>query len=132
MVLTWGRTMKTIGQQRGMTGIGWLIVLGLLAFGVLVILRLAPVYLEYSKIASSIDSLEDEPQITQKSIPQIRKMLSRRFEINDVESISAKNAEIRIKQGVLTVDLKYEVRTHLAGNTDVVTMFHKDLELVGH
>lgn len=124
--------MRLKKYQGGMTGIGWLLVLGMLAFGVLVVLRLAPVYIEYSKVSSSVKSLKEVPQITQKSIPQIRKLLSRRFEINDVSAVSASDADIKLKQGVLTVGIAYEVRTPLVGNTDVVSKFHKDVEVIGN
>ena len=39
--------MRMANKQRGMTGIGWLTVLGLIAFFSLLALRMIPSYLEY-------------------------------------------------------------------------------------
>ena len=75
--------MQTLKTQRGMTAIGWIIVLGLIAFFVLLALRLTPGYLEYFSVASSIESLENEPGITEKSPPEIRSLIDKRFQVND-------------------------------------------------
>ena len=50
-------------DQRGMTAIGWLLVLGLIAFFTLITLRLVPLYIEYGKVASVLESLPDENRI---------------------------------------------------------------------
>jgi predicted Kef-type K+ transport protein len=65
-----------MNRQRGVTAIGWLIILGLIAFFVLLTLRLAPVYIEAYKVSSQLKSLNREPNITKKSVPQICDLLS--------------------------------------------------------
>ncbi len=52
--------MQSLKRQNGMTAIGWLIVLALIGFFVLLTLRMLPSYLEYYKIVSSLDSMEKE------------------------------------------------------------------------
>ena len=46
--------MKTLKRQQGMTGIGWLIILGMIGFFVSLGLRLFPVYSENFNVSSSI------------------------------------------------------------------------------
>ena len=51
--------MKGLHKQRGMTAIGWMLVLGLIAFFTLVTLRLLPMYMEYTKVVSVLGVLAE-------------------------------------------------------------------------
>ncbi|MFP5505546.1 MAG: DUF4845 domain-containing protein, partial [Gammaproteobacteria bacterium] len=115
--------MQTLKSQQGMTAIGWLIVLGLIAFFVLLALRLTPGYLEFATVKSSLESLKNEPGITQKTPAEIRNMLGKRFDVNDVKSIGSKDVKIDSQGGRMRVWVDYEVRTKVIGNVDVVTTF---------
>ena len=53
--------MKTLKQQQGVTGIGWLIILDLDEFFVFIGLRLVPISKEHSNVVNSLKSLEQEP-----------------------------------------------------------------------
>lgn len=124
--------MKGLRKQRGMTAIGWIIVLGLIAFFTLLILRLAPLYLEYSKVSSVLESLHNEPGITRQSKAEIQRLISRRFEINDVRNVDPKIAEIESRNNRLTVTLEYERRTNMLGNIDLVVTFDKSVEVIAN
>ena len=127
-----GVVMKGLRKQRGMTAIGWIIVLGLIAFFTLLILRLAPLYLEYSKVSSVLESLHNEPGITRQSKAEIQRLISRRFEINDVRNVDPKIAEIESRNNRLTVTLEYERRTNMLGNIDLVVTFDKSVEVIAN
>lgn len=124
--------MKGLHKQRGMTAIGWMLVLGLIAFFTLVTLRLLPMYMEYTKVASVLEALQNEPGITRKSKAEIRKLIGRRFDVNDVRELDPKLASIVQKSGVLTVTMVYERRTSLFGNIDLVAKFNKEVEVVAN
>jgi Tfp pilus assembly major pilin PilA len=119
-------------RQNGMTAIGWLLVLGLIAFFALITLRLVPLYLEYAKVASALESLENEPGITRKTKPEIVKMMQKRFEVNDVVNVSAREIKVKKDKGILTVSIEYERREHLVSNLDVVATFDKKIEVVAN
>jgi hypothetical protein len=122
--------MQTLKTQQGMTAIGWIIVLGLIAFFVLLALRLTPGYLEFATVSSSLESLQNEPGITTKTAPEIRSMLGKRFDINDVKTVNARDVKIESKGGRLRVWVDYEVRVPVLGNIDAVSKFHKEVEVV--
>ncbi len=48
--------MQSKTHQRGMTGIGWMIVLALIGFFVLLALRMVPAYLDYFKVVSTLEA----------------------------------------------------------------------------
>ena len=119
-------------RQNGMTAIGWMLMLGLIAFFTLITLRLVPLYLEYAKVVTALESLEDEPGITRKTKSEIIKMLQKRFEVNDIETVSAKQVHIKKDKGILTVSIDYERREHLISNIDIVATFDKKIEVVAN
>ena len=68
-----------------MTAIGWLIVLALVAYFVMLALRLGPVYMEYFAVSDSIESLKDEPAlegmvVTQRSRLSVQPVEKEHFE----------------------------------------------------
>lgn len=117
-------------RQTGMTMIGWILSFGLLAFLVLLALRLVPNYLEFYTISSALESLQNEPNITQKSTAEVRSLITRRFDINDVEHVTARDVQVRKADGRLLVSLEYEVRVPILANVDAVTYFSKEVEMI--
>ncbi len=121
--------MNKADKQRGMTTIGWLIVLFLVGFFALVIVRLTPAYLEYFSVAATLDALREEPFITGMSVSEIRKKIRRRFDVNDVDTINDSNIKIERKGGHLLLTAEYEFRSPLVANVDIVISFYKQVEI---
>ncbi|TCK17580.1 uncharacterized protein DUF4845 [Thiogranum longum] len=121
--------MRKWHHQRGMTAIGWLLVLGLIAFFTLITLRLVPIYLEYSKVVSVLESLANEPGIGAKPRSEIIKLVNKRFDINDVRKVSPKLVKLSKDKGITRISIDYERREHLMANLDVVASFSKEIEV---
>ncbi len=85
--------MRSLQQQKGVTTIGWLIILSLIGFFVLLTLRMAPAYMEYYKVSSTLETLAKESGFD--SPRQIRLTAERRFEISYVDSITPKDLKIK-------------------------------------
>ena len=86
--------MQMANRQKGMTGIGWLTVLGLIAFFALLTLRMLPSYLEYYKVASALEQLVGETGLAEVTPSSIRRSLERQFDIGYVSVITPR--EIRV------------------------------------
>ncbi len=120
-------------KQQGMTGLGWLIVLALIGFFALLILRLAPMYLDDFRAGAALESLKEEPLITEKTPTEIFKLMQNRFDIDDIDDIDLHKAlSIDKSGGVLKLELKYEIRKHVVGNIDVVGSFDHKVQIVQH
>lgn len=122
--------MQTLKSQQGMTAIGWIFVLGLIGFFVLLVLRMTPAYLEFMTVKAALASLQNEPDITEKAPSEIRSMLGKRFNVNDVKSITSKDVTVENQGGRLNVGVDYEVRVGVFGNVDAVMTFIHDVEVV--
>ncbi len=119
-------------HQRGMTAIGWLLVLGLIAFFTLITLRLVPLYLEFAKVASVFESLQTEPGVTRMSKGEILSLIQKRFDVNDVANVNARDTKVSKDKGRLNISIQYERREHLISNIDVVATFDKNIEVVAN
>jgi Domain of unknown function (DUF4845) len=119
--------MRSLHRQKGMTAIGWLIVLGLIGFFTLLTLKMSPSYLEYYKIVSTLDSLEQESGM--QSPADIRRLLNRRFNISYVETINENDVKITTAGPFFKVTAKYDSRVHLFGNVYVVMAFYKQVQV---
>ena len=119
-------------RQGGMTGTGWLVVLALIGFFAMLIIKLAPVYMEHFSVKTVLESLKEEPMITQKSVGEVRKMIQRRLKVNGVYEMSNDAIKIKKEGGVTNVDITYQVTKHMAGNVDVLISFSDNIKLVAN
>jgi hypothetical protein len=117
--------MRSLSQQKGMTGIGWLIVLALIGFFVLLTLKMVPSYLEFYKVVSSLDSIAKESGF--ETPGEIRNLLERRFDISFVNTITPKDVLIKSAGQFYSVRARYDARVHLFGNVSVVMEFDKQV-----
>jgi hypothetical protein len=117
--------MRSLTRQKGMTGIGWLIVLGLVGFFVLLALKMVPVYLEYYKVVSTLESIAKESGY--ESPREIRDLLERRFDISYVSTITHKDVIIKSAGRNFNIRAKYDAREHLFGNVSVMMSFDKQV-----
>lgn len=122
-------TMRGTVEQRGITLIGFLIVLVVVGFFAFMAMKLVPIYQEYMSVVRAMDGLKNEPGIGTKSPPQIRDLLSRRFDISYVDSVKPDNIKLsRSGEGYL-LQIKYEVRKPFLYNIDLVVSFDRTVEL---
>ena len=119
--------MRSRTNQRGMTAIGWLMVLALIGFFVLLALRMVPAYLEFYKVVSTLNSIEEESGFS--SPREIRELLERRFEISYVNTITPADVIIKPMGNTYTVTASYEQREHVVANIYVVMDFEKQVDV---
>ena len=124
--------MKLVSAQRGMTLIGWLLTLVLIGYFVLLVLRLAPGYLEYLNVAKTLESLQSESTLMDMTPGEIRKLIGKRFDVNNVHSISPKDVKIDKQRGKVIVGVDYEVRAPMLANIFLVTHFKREIEAGSH
>lgn len=117
--------MRNIKNQKGMTAIGWLLVLMLVAIFALVGLRLIPVYLDSFKVTSSLESLVNDSGAKGKSGVEVRKLLIKRLDINMVTDVHADDITISRKREGIEVEVAYEARRKLFGDLYLLLDYKK-------
>jgi len=113
------------GNQRGMTLIGFIIILSFVLFFVYLGIKLVPIYLNHMSVASEVRAIAQEPSSANVPPNTLRRNLTSRLHLSYVDHVEAEN--ISIQQGrerVLVVD--YKVETHLIANIDAILSFRTE------
>ena len=116
-------------HQQGLTFISLVFILGLIAFFVLLGLKIGPIYLNHSKVVSTLSELKRTPDIEYQSEPEIRNSLSKRFNINYVNDVTQENITITRHENYLKIVIEYEVVKNIAGNLSVLITFNDVMEV---
>ncbi|MCU7845840.1 MAG: DUF4845 domain-containing protein [Candidatus Thiodiazotropha sp. (ex Monitilora ramsayi)] len=124
--------MHSRQRQQGLTFISWLMILIVMGFMVMVALKITPVYLDHFAVRESLESLKSEPLIGRKQISEIRKLLMRRLDINNIRHLNKDDFTIRRSGGITMVQVKYEERREIIGNLSLVMTFDDSIELISN
>ena len=112
-------------RQKGMTTLGMLILVvfvGLFAFAGI---RLTPVYLNYLKVAGVLDGVYKEFDSQNASRSAIRTSISRRFDVESVSVITARDIDVTQQDGGYLVVAKYDHTTPFISNVFFTVRFDK-------
>lgn len=121
--------MKTIKYQRGVTPLGWLFILAMIAVVALLALKIIPIYLDGFNVYSAIESLEDDANMRGKSRAEMRKLIMRRLDLNYVYGVTKDDIYITQQKNVYVIEVDYERRENIIGNMDIAVTFNKKVEI---
>ena len=116
--------------QSGMTLIGFIFVLAVVGVFVYTGMKVIPMYSEYYGVKQAMKGMSLEPGINNASPDRIRNLFFRRLYVNYSEHVEAKHLKIERIPGGWKLSVKYEVRTPLIANLDVIGNFDATQELV--
>jgi hypothetical protein len=116
-------------NQQGMTLIGMVIVAFIAGIFVLAGIRLIPVYLEYMKVDSAMDSMKADLDGSNAGPGQIRTALERRFDIDDVKSLRSRDVVVERTPNGYLVRADYEGRAPFIANVYFLVDFKKSVEV---
>lgn len=121
----------SLKKQRGMTATNILLMLIGICSAVILVLRIAPVYMNHGKVKSAIEGIKGTTDIQTASKAEIERKLSDRFSINQVDrkDISEKNI-ILIKHGdYVKLQIKYQTEVPVMGNLYALMKFDDFIEV---
>ena len=95
-------------RQRGMTILGMILVIIMVAFVALIGMKVIPMYIQYYSIKSTIESVPKEPMLALMTPTDIQKAIDRRFTIGYVENVKASDLKIRNERNIRVLELKYD------------------------
>ena len=117
-----------IASQRGITLLGFLMVLAVVGIFAFVGMKLFPVYSEYYSVTQSMKAIQMEPGVAALPPERIRILLDKRFNISYIDSVKPEHITIKREKGY-HLRIAYEVRRPLAYNLDFVAKFDKTVDL---
>ncbi len=116
---------RSMHRQSGMTTLGLAILVAFIGLFAFAALRLTPVYLNYMKVAGVVSGVYEEFDGAGATRPMIRKSISRRFDIESVSEISAKDVEVKAVDGGFEVAAVYSHKANFIANVSFVVDFDK-------
>jgi len=121
------RRGRIVNREKGVTSLGFLILVvigGLFAFAAI---RLAPVYLNYMKVAGVINGVYDEFDSQNPTLNSIRRSIGRRFEVESVSVITERQIKVTQDNGGFVVEAQYDHTTPFLGNLFFTVRFDKSI-----
>ncbi len=125
--------MNMHGKTKGITLIGFIILLCVLGFFAYLAMRLVPMYTEYFGVVKAMEQVRQEPGAANKSLDELRRDLIFKFNTQYVDEASVPPQSITLKResGAATLRVSYEKRVPFMYNLDLVGSFDKSLSLSG-
>ena len=115
--------LRSSVTQRGLTAIGLLAGLVLLATTFTLILKLGPHYIDWQTMKSVISDLPQN-QVHTMAKDEIRESLQKRFRVNSLRDFELKKIlSIDRQKGETTLVIEYERREPIVANVDIVLSF---------
>ncbi len=118
-------------RQKGLTFISIMIILGLIAFFVMIALKVGPIYMNHNKVVSTLTAVEGMSGIENMSKREIELTIAKRLSMNYVDKIKYHDFEIRRQGELLTVSIDYERVEKLMGNLSVLVEFSESFDVGG-
>jgi hypothetical protein len=116
-------------HQQGYTLISLIFILGVVAFFILLILKIGPIYLDHMKVVNALAAIEKTTDVETLSEAEIRASLDKRFNLNYVADVKAQDMKISKRGNYLKVEANYEVVEKIVGNISALVEFHDVIEV---
>ena len=115
-------------RQRGVTFIGWIILLIPVAIAGYVVIRLVPIYLNYMRVAHSVEQTASEMKTNDVSTltpALIRATLAKHFDIDSITFPDVRDLSVTRDGEGWTIEAKFEDSAPLFGNISLIVDFDK-------
>ena len=119
-----------IRKHKGLTLIGFLIVLVIVLFFAYSAMRVVPMYLEYHALVNALNDLKSDPGAKAMAPYKIKQTIKNSLWVS-YASNNIKDEHIRIskKSDGVNVRVAYEVREEFLGNIDIIGSFDRTVVL---
>ena len=117
-----------IKSQEGMSMLGMLCALVLVASAMLLAMKLVPLYIDDYAITKGLESLQKEENLYSNSKSAVRSKFLRKLAAEYTRPLGKDEIIIEKKKGLLVLDIIYEARVPVVYNLDIVAKFSHHFE----
>ena len=117
-------------SQRGVTFVGWMVLLVPVGILVYAAIRLTPIYLNYMRVARALQQFADEnkAEVGTSTPDVLRRGLERHFDVESIEHPALKEIDIHRDGDHWVAEANYEDLAPLFGNVSILVQFDKRVE----
>jgi hypothetical protein len=120
-----GRT--AFRRETGMTTVGLIVLVAFVGLFVFAGLRLTPVYLNYMKVVGVVDGVHGEFDGRNPTRSAIRNSITRRFDVESVSQITAREVTVTAVDGGFEVRAQYDHVAPFIANVNFSVHFDKNV-----
>ena len=122
--------MKFARSQQGLSILGWLVVLAVVAFFASTAFKVLPQYMDYMSMEKIITSVETDKAADVRTINEFYNHVSKGMQVNNIRDLNMRDAlQVKVENNEFQVHLKYEKREPLIENLDLVVNFDKEFRV---
>lgn len=110
-------------KQNGVGMLGIIFIILLIVFSAILLMRVAPAYIEYFSIKKVFTAMKNDPEVDTMTIQQVRNSFDRRAQIDDIKSITGADLEVSKEAGQTVMAAEYAKKVPLFGNLSLVMDF---------
>lgn len=116
-------------KQRGVTVLGMMVSVFVIIFGVLLVIKALPPYMQAYAVRDALNEIAKEPNVAQMGKAKIKDKLERRLQVDGINAAIVDNLVIDKQDGKAVLLLKYEKRVAVIGNVDFVFKFDEQVKV---
>lgn len=117
-------------RQQGMTVFGGLLLLLFIAAMALVVVRLAPAYIENFTVKRVLGDMLDDSTLAYQEPPRIAESVRTRLKASAVHDLKDKKISVKRSSGYTVVTIEYQVTKPIVGNLSALIDFSDSVELI--
>ncbi|WP_061243146.1 DUF4845 domain-containing protein [Ectopseudomonas composti] len=117
-------------SQQGLSILGWLVVLAVVAFFASTAFKVLPHYMDYMSMEKIITSVETDKAADVRTVGEFYNHVSKGMQVNNIRDLNMRDAlQVKVENNEFLVHLKYEKREPLIENLDLVVNFDKEFRV---
>ena len=122
--------MMFVRSQKGMSVLGWMAVLALVAFFSSAVFKMFPHYMDYMSLENMVEEAGLKSSDEIGSVESFYTYIGRGMEVNNIRDMSPREVmTVSYERNEFKVHLKYEKREPLIQNLDLVANFDKEFRI---
>lgn len=122
--------MKFAHSQKGLSLMGWLAVLAVVAFLASTAFKMLPHYMDYMSLEKMITEVDSDPSLQISTVRDFYTHMEKGMQVNSIRELNLQEAvQVKLENNNFIVHLKYEKREPLIQNLDLVAKFEKEFRV---
>jgi hypothetical protein len=118
-------------HQRGVTTLGWIILLIPVAIVFYAGVRITPIYLNYMNVTHVLNEIQSEIPAEGATADAIKLSLAKHFDVEAIEFPDVKDIKVSHNTGQWVVEANYDDQAPLFSNVFILVSFDKSVILKG-
>jgi hypothetical protein len=122
--------MTFSASQKGLSLVGWLLTLALVAFGVSTGLKVVPHYLDYMSLKKTIEAIDSNQALDITTVDDFYSYVGKSMQVNSIRDVDLNKAlKVTVANNKFNAHLQYEQREPLILNIDLVLKFDQQFSV---